>query len=75
MPCYKTYLVNFGYSLYEGDSLAAARAAAVRSGFESVISVDEQPILSYSPLSGWRGLVATQGCATTQGCVAEKVTP
>lgn len=71
MPCYKTRLINFGYNLYEGDSLAAARSSAVRAGFESVITQDDQPILSYSPLGGWRGLVTTQGCATTQGCVAK----
>lgn len=55
---YRTYLVNMGFNKYEGGSLAEAKAAAVASGFESVIYADAQPILSWSPISGWRGLVA-----------------
>ena len=53
---YRVHLVNFGRDVYEGDDLTLARAAAVKSGFESVIYADSQPILSYSPISGWRGL-------------------
>lgn len=55
---YRTWLLNFGYAKYEGSSLAEAKAAAVASGFESVIYADAQPILSWSPIQGWRGLVA-----------------
>lgn len=54
---YRTFLVNFGFSKYAGESLEVAKAAAVKSGFESVIYADEQPILSWSPTQGWRGLV------------------
>ena len=52
---YRTFLVNFGYSKYEGASLAEAKAEALRAGFESVIYQGSHPILSYSPISGWRG--------------------
>ena len=55
---YRTFLVNFGYTKYEGPSLAEARSAAVHTGFECVIYTGEQPILSWSPLGGWRELVA-----------------
>ena len=54
---YRTYLVNFGYSCYMGACLTQARTQAVASGFHCVIYKDEQPILSYDPVSGWRGLV------------------
>jgi hypothetical protein len=56
---YRTYLINFGYSCYMGSNLDQARSAAVAAGFECVIYCDDQPILSYAPLSGWRGLVAS----------------
>ena len=52
---YRTFLVNFGYSKYVGSSLDQAKAAAMQAGFESVIYLNEQPILSYSPIGGWRG--------------------
>lgn len=57
MTRYRTWLLNFGYAKYEGDSLAEAKAAAVASGYKSVIYADSQPILSWSPIQGWRGLV------------------
>jgi hypothetical protein len=53
---YKTLLLNFHQIKYEGTSLKQAKAEAIRAGFESVIYQDEQPILSYSPVGGWRGL-------------------
>jgi hypothetical protein len=68
---YRVHLINFGRDVYEGDDLTLARSAAVKAGFESVIyqtqlpenpkwGREELPILSYSPISGWRGLI---GCA------------
>lgn len=53
---YRTHLLNFGYNVYEGDSLARARESAVAAGFEVVIYADDTAILSYSPIHGWRGL-------------------
>lgn len=58
---YRTHLVNFGYDKYNGRSLKRAREEAVASGFECVIyqfNQGWQPILSYSPIVGWRGMVA-----------------
>lgn len=54
---YKTYLVNFGFAKYEGQCLQAARAAAEASGFESVISLHQEPILAWSPIGGWRKIL------------------
>ena len=56
---YWTYLTNFGYSKYMGPSLCEAKAAAVQAGFESVIYCGSTPVLSWSPVGGWRGLVAS----------------
>ena len=54
---YQTWLVNFNVCKYEGDDLTIARSAAVKSGFESVIMRDNETILSWSPVGGWRGHV------------------
>ena len=56
-PMYKTYLVNFGFSKYEGPCLQAARAAAEAAGFESVISLHQEPILAWSPIGGWKKIL------------------
>lgn len=66
---YRVYLINFGRDVYEGHDLDLARSAAVRAGFECVIyqtqlperkwGKEELPILSYSPISGWRGLIGS----------------
>jgi hypothetical protein len=66
---YRVYLVNFGRDVYEGDDLTHARAAVVKAGFESVIyqtqlperkwGKEELPILSYNPISGWRGMIGS----------------
>lgn len=53
---YRTHLINFGHDVYVGDSLARARESAVAAGFEVVIYADDEAILSYSPIQGWRGL-------------------
>jgi hypothetical protein len=53
---YCTRLTNFGHSTYEGLHLCAAREAAEKHGFEAVIFADQQPIASWSPISGWRNL-------------------
>lgn len=52
---YITYLTNFGNAIYEGDDLQAAKGAAIKAGFECDIYEHYQLILSYSPISGWRG--------------------
>lgn len=51
----KTFLVNFGYYIYEGDSIYEAMAAAESSGFESTVqNLFDDTVLSYSPIGGWR---------------------
>jgi hypothetical protein len=67
---YRVHLVNFGRDVYRGDDLALARAAAVQAGFDCVIyqtqlperkwGWEELPILSYSTISGWRGMIASE---------------
>jgi hypothetical protein len=57
---YRTFLINFGYNKYEGPCLTQAKAAAVSAGFESVIYLNEEPILSYNPIGGWRGFLSHQ---------------
>lgn len=50
-----TFLVNFGYTIYEGDSIYEAMAAAESSGFEATVqNLFDNTVLSYSPISGWR---------------------
>ena len=56
---YRVHLTNFGYDVYVGHDLNCAREATVKAGFESVIYQHDEPILSYSPISGWRGMVVT----------------
>jgi hypothetical protein len=53
---YRTWLINFGYSTYEGPLLSAAKTAAEKNGFEAVIFADQQSIASWSPVSGWKNL-------------------
>lgn len=67
---YRVHLINFGRDVYEGDDLTLARAAAVKSGFDCVIyqtqlpgrkwGQEELPILSYSAISGWRGMIGSE---------------
>ncbi len=57
---YRTHLTNFGYSTYVGPDLDQAKASALKAGFECVIYYDDQLMLSYAPISGWRGLVASE---------------
>ena len=45
---------NFGNVTYEGDSYQAAGETCKRNAFEAVIYQDGEPILSYSPISGFR---------------------
>jgi ABC-type xylose transport system permease subunit len=51
---YQTTLTNFGRDVYIGDNYEAARAAAVKSGFESCVLLDGALIGTYSPISGWK---------------------
>lgn len=53
---YKTLMVNFGIVKYLGSNLQHAKQMALSTGFECVIYADDQPVLSYSPVGGWRGL-------------------
>jgi len=50
----RTYLTNFGYSVYEGSSLYDAMEAAEKAGFEATVynSFDET-VMTYSPIGGW----------------------
>lgn len=57
MTTYRTFLVNFGYATYVGPSLAQAKESAVQKGFEAVIYENDVPMLSWSPIQGWRGLI------------------
>lgn len=50
---YLTVLLNFGIPKYEGNSLDAAKDAAVSTGFECVVLKDQQLVFSWSPISGW----------------------
>lgn len=49
---FKVILVNFGYSVYEGDDATEAENAAIRSGFEAVITENGKHVYSYSPIRG-----------------------
>lgn len=58
MTTYRTFQVNFGFASYVGPDLTEARASAVSKGFEAVVYENDVPILSWSPIQGWRGMVA-----------------
>ena len=51
---FKVVQINFGNVTYEGDSYQAAGETCKRNAFEAVIYQDGEPILSYSPISGFR---------------------
>jgi hypothetical protein len=51
---YQTTLTNFGGDVYIGGNYEAARAAAVKSGFESSVLLDGALIGTYSPITGWK---------------------
>lgn len=53
---YTVKLVNFHTETYEGASLQAAKETALRHGFEAVILQDDAPLLTWSPISGWRDM-------------------
>lgn len=55
---YKVYLVNFDICKYEGDNLDEAWHWAVKSGFECVVHEHNTPKWAYSPISGWRKIIA-----------------
>ncbi len=51
----KVFLVNFGYHIYEGDSIYEAMAAAETSGFEATVhNLFDDTTLSFSPIGGWK---------------------
>ena len=50
----RTYLTNFGYSVYEGSSLYDAMEAAEKAGFESTVYNEfDETVMTYSPIGGW----------------------
>jgi hypothetical protein len=56
MPEYTTQLVNFGNIVYQNAYLHEAKAYAICTGFECVILLDGTPMLTWSPISGWRDM-------------------
>lgn len=51
---YEATLINFGYSVYTGESLEEAKAAVLKAGFEASIRFDGALVAFYSPISGWK---------------------
>jgi hypothetical protein len=53
-PVYETFNYNFGSTIYKGDDFEAAKAAAVKSGFEASITRinDCKIVAAYSPITG-----------------------
>lgn len=49
---YRTYLLNFGYDTYVGPSIEEAVYAAKKACFEAVIYLDDNIVMSFSPISG-----------------------
>ena len=50
----RTYLNNFGYSVYEGPILYDAMEAAEKAGFESTVYNEfDETVMTYSPVGGW----------------------
>lgn len=51
----RTYLTNFGYNVYEGNSLYDAMETAEKTGFESTVYNEfDETVMTYSPIGGWR---------------------
>jgi len=51
----KTFLVNLGYYIYEGDSIYEAMAAAEAACFEATVeNLFDGTSLSYNPIGGWK---------------------
>lgn len=51
----RTHLTNFGYNVYEGNSLYDAMEAAEKAGFESTVHNElDGSVMAYSPIGGWR---------------------
>ncbi len=55
---YKTVLLNFDIVKYEGRELEEAWHWAEKSGFECVVYENNEPKWAYSPISGWRKIIA-----------------
>jgi hypothetical protein len=53
---YKTILTNFNNVIYEGVDQMMAIAKAQLSGFEAVVYAPDGKVMSYSPISGWKGM-------------------
>ena len=58
MMAYTVFLINFGYSIYEGNNLFEATEKAEKAGFEASLTMTkengESAMHFYSPISGWR---------------------
>lgn len=52
----KAININFDNWIYEGESLYDAMDAVQKSGFETVIYIDNKPDMFFSPICGWRHL-------------------
>jgi len=55
---YKTVMINFDVVKYEGRELEEAWRRAELTGFECVVYEHNEPKWAYSPISGWRKIVA-----------------
>lgn len=53
---YKVVLVNFNNVIYEGNDQVMAIGKAQLSGYEAVVYAPDGKCMSYSPISGWKGM-------------------
>lgn len=51
---YQSVLVNFGNSVYLGDSLHDAMEAVKKAGFEAAVQLDGALVAWFSPITGWK---------------------
>lgn len=51
---FKTVLVNFGGTIYEGADQVIAIVKAQQAGFEAIVYSPDGVDMWYSPISGWR---------------------
>ena len=52
---YSVHLTNFeNREIYRGDDLSAAMIKAASIGFESYLMEDDEVIMTWSPIGGWK---------------------
>jgi len=56
---YQVVMTNFGNVVYEGTDSAAAKAAAIRTGFECTVTYPGG-MKTWSPIGGWRTMYKDQ---------------